>query len=276
MTNMENTLSLQSTGLDESWKDQFDREGFLHVRGLFSPEEVEEIKETYEEIHAKGVPGYYEPMSEEDAGNDPLNRYPRVMESHRYNSTARRAMLHPGVREILQSIFAADPLAAQCMYYFKPPGARGQAMHQDNFYLMASPGTCVAAWTAIDDVDAENGGMFVVPKTHDMDIVCPDKADESESFTTHLVHIPRGLKAQLVHMKAGDTLFFNGSLIHGSGPNRSKDRFRRSFISHYVSQATEKIFKMYNPLVTMDGEDLFVEENNSGGPCGALWNGALH
>ena len=77
-------------------------------------------------------------------------------------------------------------------------------------------------------------------------------------------------------MKAGDTLFFNGSLIHGSGPNRSKDRFRRSFISHYVSQATEKIFKMYNPLVTMDGEDLFVEENNSGGPCGALWNGALH
>ena len=273
---MKNTLPLQSTGQEASWKEQFARDGFLHIHGLFSPAEVEEIKETYEQIHAKGVPGFYEPMTVEDAGTDPLNRYPRVMQSHRFSSTARRAMLHPGVRAILRAIFGMDPLAAQCMYYFKPPGARGQAMHQDNFYLMASPGTCVAAWTAIDDADAENGGMFVVPKTHDLEIVCPDMADENESFTNHLVHIPPGMKARLVPMKAGDTLFFNGSLIHGSGPNRSKDRFRRSFICHYVSQATEKIFKFYNPLVTMDGEDLLVEENDSGGPCGTQWNGAPH
>lgn len=190
MTIMEYTLSLPASEQARIWKEQFDTEGFLHVQGLFSPAEVEEIKETYQQIHALGVPGFYEPVSEEAAGSDPLDRYPRVMHSHRYNPTARRAMLHPGVRDILQVLFGTNPLAAQCMYYFKPPGARGQAMHQDNFYLMVSPGTCVAAWTAIDDVDAENGGMFVVPRTNGMDIVCPHTANEKESFTSHLVHVP--------------------------------------------------------------------------------------
>ncbi len=273
---METTHLPESAIQAQAWKDQFDRDGFLHVKALFSPAEVEEIKECYQQIHAKGVPGFYEAMTEEAAGNDPLKRYPRVLQSHRFSPTARRAMLHPGVRDILHAIFGMEPLAAQCMYYFKPPGARGQALHQDNFYLMVSPGTCVAAWTAIDDVDGENGGMHVVPQTQHMEIVCPDKADESKSFTEHLVRVPKGMKAQLVPMKAGDTLFFNGSLIHGSGPNRSKERFRRSFISHYVSQATEKIAKFYNPLVTMDGEDLLVTENTAGGPCGTQWNGGTH
>ena len=27
----------------------------------------------------------------------------------------------------------------------------------------------------------------------------------------------------------GATMFFHGHLIHGSGPNRTKDRFRRTF-----------------------------------------------
>ena len=55
------------------------------------------------------------------------------------------------------------------------------------------------------------------------------------------------MKAQLVPMKAGDTLFFNGSLIHGSGPNRSKDRFRRSFICHYVSQSHRENLQILQP-----------------------------
>jgi hypothetical protein len=39
----------------------------------------------------------------------------------------------------------SEAYAAQSMYYYKPPGAKGQGMHQDNFYLLASPATCIAA-----------------------------------------------------------------------------------------------------------------------------------
>ena len=88
--------------------------------------------------------------------------------------------------------------------------------------------------------------------------------------------VPKGLKAQLLPMKAGDTLFFNGSIIHGSGPNRSKTRFRRAFISHYVGAKTEKMSPYYMPLVTTDGAEFQTAVQTGGGPCGEGWNGAQH
>jgi ectoine hydroxylase-related dioxygenase (phytanoyl-CoA dioxygenase family) len=166
------------------------------------------------------------------------------------------------------------------MYYFKPPGARGQAMHQDNLYLLVDPGTCLAAWTAIDRVDRENGCIMLVPRSHAGNILCQEDggaAVRSESFGGGAItRIPKGLKAVEVPMEPGDTLFFHGSTIHGSGPNRSKDRFRRSFIGHYAAGSLEKISKFYLPLVKMDGTDCEVEAAKGGGACGKDWIGAAH
>jgi phytanoyl-CoA hydroxylase len=77
------------------------------------------------------------------------------------------------------------------MFYFKPPRSRGQALHQDNFYLKVEPGTCFAAWTAIDEADPDNGGMLIVPNTNNEEIHCPELADQNESFTKHYVKPPK-------------------------------------------------------------------------------------
>jgi len=188
-------------------------------------------------------------------------------------------MLHAGVQTCLEVLFAEEPVATQSMYYFKPPGARGQALHQDNLYLLVDPGTCLAAWTAMDRTDRENGGMMVVPRSHQGNLLCQEDGGEAlvrESFSRHITRIPKGLKAIDVPMEPGDTLFFSGSTIHGSGPNRSKDRFRRSFIGHYAAGSLEKISKFYLPLVKMDGTDYEVTASAGGGACGQDWIGAVH
>jgi phytanoyl-CoA hydroxylase len=118
--------------------------------------------------------------------------------------------------------------------------------------------------------------MYLVPETQELPIVCPDTADPTDSWSNHLVPTPAGKKAIPCRMKAGDTLFFNGNLLHGSGPNRSKDRFRRAFIGHYASGVTERISKHYLPMLTPDGTEVNVEANSSGGACGAGWQGAAH
>ncbi len=258
---------------------QFEEDGYLVVKGLFSPAEVEEIKEHFTEIHRDGVPGFYEPAKINEAAdnpNDPLNVYPRVVHPHRFDKLSFRYMLHPGVKEVLNDLLGEDPFAVQSMYYYKPPGSRGQEMHQDQFYLMVQPGTCVAAWTAMDKCDAENGGMMVVPKTNHSDVTCPEEADQEKSFTKHYVRPPAGKKPLLVEMEPGDTLFFNGAAIHGSGPNRSKDRFRRAFISHYATNDAKKIAKQYQPCYNLDGTEVNLESNTAGGPCGESWQGGLH
>jgi phytanoyl-CoA hydroxylase len=255
-------------------KKTYDRDGFAVARQLFSPEEIAEIRETFEEINGQKAD---EPRGDGITDpNDPLYQFPRVIHPHRFNSMARRYMLHPGVAECLCALVGEEPVATQSMYYFKPPGSRGQAMHQDNLYLLVEPGTCLAAWTAIDRADRENGGMMLVPGSHRSNIICQEKGDTSVSFTPGITRIPKGMKAADVTLEPGDTLFFHGASIHGSGPNRSKDRFRRSFIGHYAAGSLHKISKGYLPLVKMDGSDYEVAANPGGGPCGHDWQGALH
>jgi len=257
----------------------FRREGYVLAPGLFRRDEVEEIRGIFDRIHREGVPGHYDRGKVQDAvanPDDPLAQYPRVMQPHRFNERVRGFLVLPRVAERLRAFFGEEPAAAQSMFYFKPPGARGQALHQDQFYLMVEPGTCIAAWTAIDDCDAENGAMLIVPKSNLTPVVCPGTADARESYTSHFVPVPAGLKAQLLPMKAGDTLFFNGTIIHGSGPNRSKTRFRRAFIGHYVSATTTKLSSFYMPLATMAGTEFETGVQTSGGPCGTGWNGAGH
>jgi ectoine hydroxylase-related dioxygenase (phytanoyl-CoA dioxygenase family) len=266
---MAGTLSI----LTEEQKKQFDTEGYLIVKGLFSAHDLEEIERTFEEISHSAVPGHFEPDLSQGAA-DPLKRYPRVMHPHRFNAAAKAYMLHPPVMQVLADLYGEEALAAQSMYYYKPPGARGQALHQDNFYLKVEPGNCIAAWTAIDAADEDNGSLLVVPRTNEYEIVCPELADESESFTTHYVKPPKEQKAIPAIMDKGDVLFFNGNLIHGSYRNKTKDRFRRAFICHYANASAVSIGTHYRPLFRADGTEVMLEENPAGGPCGIEYDAA--
>lgn len=263
----EGEMSIRLRALTPNQKRQFDEDGYLLVPGLFTEEQAEEVKQTFEEISHMTIPGHFVPDLNPET-SDPLRRYPRVMHPHRFNETAMRYMLHKPVLHVLEDLFQEEPIAAQSMYYFKPPGARGQALHQDNFYLKVEPGNCIAAWTAIDPADEMNGGLLVVPRTGGYDIVCPEEADEKESFTTHYVKPPKEQKAIPIVMNKGDVLFFNGNLVHGSYRNKTKERFRRAFICHYANASATHISRYYNPLYRADGTPLELEHNPDGGPCG--------
>lgn len=261
--------------LTAAQKKDFDTNGFLVVKGLFAKAEIEQLKDNFMQMHAKGpIPGLFQPLSEEEAGGDMLKMYPRIMHPHRVDELSKRYMLDPRIFAVLSELFGEEALAAQSMLYFKPPGAKGQALHQDNFYLKIEPGTCIAAWTAIDPSDEQNGGLFIVPHSQHGEIQCPHEADAEQSFTREEVNVPPGLKPVPAVLEAGDVLFFNGNVIHGSYPNASQDRFRRSFICHYAGISTLKASDWYKPMYYADGTPVEIETNPSGGPCGTEYNAA--
>lgn len=266
---------------DEQLK-AFHQDGFLVARGIFNAEEIAEIKNSFMDQAKDGpVEGLSEIRRSTVDGSvrgydaaDPLAFYPRMMNPHRHadktvGPLSMRYMTHGRLRPILAALFGEEPFAVQSMFYFKPPGARGQDLHQDNFYLRVKPGTCMAAWVAIDDADEGNGGMMCVPNTATLDIACPEKADPTKFFTTEHVEPPAGLKPEYVRLRAGDVLFFNGNVIHGSTPNTSKDRFRRSLIFHYVPASTKQLSHWYKAY-SFDQVEQAIESNKDGGPCGTL------
>jgi phytanoyl-CoA hydroxylase len=260
-------------GLEGSAVERFGESGYLIVRGLYSTDEVSRIRDAFMTAASDGpVAGLSDIPAQVDR-SDPLSFYPRMMHPHKHpemavGQIALEYLLAPRLRGIVTALLGEESLGAQTMFYFKPPGARGQELHQDNFYLRVKPGTCLAAWLAVDDVDEENGGMKVVPGTHRDEIACPEEADTSRSFTRDYVPVPNGKSAVHANLRAGDVLFFNGSLIHGSTPNTSATRFRRSLIAHYVPRSSEQVAHWYKPLLSFAREEIAVAIANDGGPCG--------
>jgi ectoine hydroxylase-related dioxygenase (phytanoyl-CoA dioxygenase family) len=246
---------------------QHEEQGYLVVPRLFSSEEVAALREHYMRLRERGTyPGDFAGVDPTSA--DPLKRFPRMIHMHRWDDVSLRWMIDARLNACLTQLLGVEPFAVQTMLYFKPPGARGQALHQDQYYLCTEPGTCMAAWLTLDDADEENGCMQVVPGSHRLPVLCTEAADIRVSFTDIQVPVPDSVPVAPVPMKAGDVLFFNGSLIHGSYPNTSKDRFRRALIGHYVTGEARKVAQFYHPALRMDGAPVDLEVSERGGPCG--------
>jgi ectoine hydroxylase-related dioxygenase (phytanoyl-CoA dioxygenase family) len=253
----------------EEHKRFYQEDGYVVVEGLFDQDEVARYREHFMTLRRHGAyPG--DLVGADPASNDPLKRYPRMIHMHRWDDVSLRWLIDDRINAGLTGLLGHEPYAVQSMLYFKPPGARGQALHQDNFYLKAQPGTCMAVWMALDDCDEANGCMQIVPGSHTWPLLCTIKADTSVSFTDVTVPLPPGQEVLPVLMKAGDVLFFNGALVHGSYPNTTTDRFRRALIGHYIEGAAEQVAQFYHPALRMDGQPLELAVSQGGGACG-MW-----
>jgi ectoine hydroxylase-related dioxygenase (phytanoyl-CoA dioxygenase family) len=193
-----------------------------------------------------------------------------MIHMHRWDQASLDWMIDPRINDHLSALMGREPFAVQTMLYFKPPRARGQALHQDQFYLRVQPGTCIAAWMALDPCDDENGCLRVVPGSQDWPLLCTVKADTSQSFTDVTVPVPDGTAVHSVYLQPGDVLFFNGQVVHGSGPNHSDTRFRRALIGHYIAGEATEVAKYYHPALRMDGSVIDLGTSQGGGACG-VW-----
>ncbi len=253
----------------EAHTQQFAAQGYCVVRGLFSPEEIAQFREHYMHLRKHGsYPGDF--AGDALKSNDPLKAYPRMIHMHRWDETSLAWMTDPRLDACMTGLLGRSPFAVQTMLYFKPPGARGQALHQDNFYLRAQPGTCVAAWMALDPCDEANGCLQIVPGSHAWPTLCTEKADTSISFTDVTVPVPPDAEVLPVIMEPGDVLFFNGQIVHGSFPNTTTDRFRRALIGHYIEGQADQVAQFYHPALRMDRTPLELSISQGGGECG-VW-----
>jgi phytanoyl-CoA hydroxylase len=253
--------------IDDTAKRSFDQHGYFVAHGLFDSGETTFCRDYFTRLREAGAyPG--DVVGVDPASDDPLKRYPRMIHMHRWDQIALDWLLEPRLAGALTTLLGGrEPFAVQTMLYFKPPGARGQAVHQDQYYLRVKPGTCIAAWMALDPCDQENGCLEVLPGSQDWPVLCTIPADTTQSFTDITVPLPGDAELAPVIMEPGDVLFFNGSLVHGSKPNRS-DRFRRSLVGHYIEGDARECALWYHPALRLDGSTVELERGVGGGPCG--------
>lgn len=226
--------------LTQAEVERYKRDGFLVVNGILTRQEVERFV------------GY-------EAAQDVQWR--DRLDNHTRDAEWTRIAKHPGMVSIVRQLLGAVPMIVQTMYLEKYPAAEGKgtAPHQDTHYLPNEPNTLMACWLGMSDTDGENGGLVVLPGSHTGRLFGTHKAtnlkDHQVWESEHLMRDRTGKEWKevfysfeidnldptcLVHLKvpAGSGVLFSGMTIHGSFGNRSKDRVRRAFATHFVAEGT--------------------------------------
>ena len=217
---------------------RFREDGFLIVRGLLAPQEVQELLDHAAELVAQD------------------RELLRVHMLHRKLEIHERYLLHPRIVDVVAGLIGPDVLALQTMLFVKGPGSQGQGYHQDSFHIITEPDTLIGAWVALDHADDENGCVWVTGGSQN-EPVYPD-ADESRghggTFQLADIHAVSGAddpdesvndlatiaakypgRERPAILDPGDAVFFGGHVLHRSHANRSRDRYRRAFVGHYCN-----------------------------------------
>lgn len=234
---------------------QFREQGFLVIKGLIPPEDVQELNDYTDDLLA-GRRSLEGALIMKDLGQKPTasNEWLRAHMLHRLSPTHERFLLHPRVLDGLEALIGPDVLALQSMFFFKQPGQPGQGYHQDSYYLPSFPDTLCGAWQALTPATLDNGCLwFAVGSQHEPiypdargggaalstnigdlgTIEHPSATDESINGLTRVVKKYEGRIVPVV-ADPGDVVFFGGHVLHWSYSNKS-DAPRRSFVGHYCN-----------------------------------------
>jgi phytanoyl-CoA hydroxylase len=223
--------------------EQYHRDGYILIRGGCSDDLIHAFNE-----HIRGIRSS-DPMPEwalpkrggaAEAEAEALRFSVRLFNPHLHDGFSLQMMKLPVVRGALAQLLGDEAVGVQSMYFYKKPGSQGQAAHQDYYYIRNEPNTLTAAWVAMELTNEENGCLYVIPGTHRLGLLPHGKvknSEEHEPWTEETEDVDLSQEIPVI-MNKGDILFFDSLLIHSSTRNRS-DRWRRSYVCHYIRHDSE-------------------------------------
>ena len=231
--------------LSDAQVAEYQREGFLVLRGLFSPEVVAPWRDRFGAI----VEGSAEPAEGMLVMRDVMVAKGAVAPASRAAAIAKIQDFHNDpvlfdgyvrnerLLDLVGAFTGPDVKSIHTMLINKPPGVDGRhPLHQDMLYFPFSPADAVVgSSTALERCTRENGCLVVVPRSHANGLL-PHENPEWEWLNLGYFGAKDADRSHRVHveMEPGDTILFHPYLLHGSGRNRT-DGFRRMILAHFAS-----------------------------------------
>jgi hypothetical protein len=208
----------------------FDRDGFLEVEALFSPEEVALLldaveQETRIEAHTfelKDTDGRASRLSLwSDIGDDPFGRVsasPRIVNEV-------RALLREDVYHWHSKVMLKEPRQGGAWEW-----------HQDYGYWYhdgAPYPRLLSCMIALDPATRENGCLKVLVGSHLLGRLDHGRqGNQAGADPERIAALEARLPVRYIEARPGSAIFFHCNLLHASEPNLS-DRPRRAYICCY-------------------------------------------
>jgi ectoine hydroxylase-related dioxygenase (phytanoyl-CoA dioxygenase family) len=211
----------------------FRRDGFTSIPRITTDEEVEWLREVFDELFAEkagGFPGgYFDLARPYDAdGEDHL---PQVLVPEQRVPDLRRTQFFRNAHAITGQLL--DHPEEQLLawgHMIHKPARHGHEIpwHQDEAYWDPKMAyRAVGSWLPLDDADLDNGCMCFLPGSHTGPVHPHRHIDDDPAVHGLVTDVTVGVGMVPVPLAAGGATFHHPRTLHHTPPNRS-DRQRRA------------------------------------------------
>jgi ectoine hydroxylase-related dioxygenase (phytanoyl-CoA dioxygenase family) len=204
--------------------EEFKRDGYVIVRGLYTDDEIRQITEWTEEVTAwPEVPGKYM-MYFEKSQLDPNQRILSRMEDiEPFHTGFSQLFTTDKMQGCVSELFGEEAVLFKDKINFKMPGGDGFKAHQDvqaGWDRYAS--LHITALVSIDASTLENGCLQLAPGHHKQGFIGESWKPLQEDALEYIS----------VPTEAGDAVFFDSFAPHRSEPNRTNSARRVLYVTY--------------------------------------------
>lgn len=213
---------------ERSAQDAFERQGFVVIRNIVTPEEIQEAAAFFDEL--KKMDAYKVDRKFESAGN--------------FTCKKTQGLIFEFIKAYSKKIAPRFANLENCelgeggTFFIKPPGEESILHpHQDSTVIDESNSYGVFIWIPLTDITLENGPLYVLPGSHLW----------GNFYRSQ--HIPWAFRKEYKYLwekmipitvNKGDIICFDTSIIHASGINKSNE-FRVAACGALLPKQHEKV-----------------------------------
>jgi phytanoyl-CoA hydroxylase len=222
--------------------EQFRRSGFVNAGPVLDDAAVDTLqREVLRVIDERDNAAIPQPVLLRNLSTDDAHPIWQIVNIWQASPAFKALVNNQRIAEMAAQLSGAGRLRLwhdQIQYKPKELGGRLH-WHQDSplWPTLQPKNAQLTAWVALDDAEADNGCMYMVPGSHKWgdkqaqinDL--PDGSDLPDSFEGHAVHLI------MCPVKKGHVHFHHALTWHGSGTNHS-NRPRRAIGIHFMTDKT--------------------------------------
>lgn len=225
-------MTTAERALSEDEVSAFQRDGYYHLKGALTPDEILVYKEALKGVlkTTEDHPYAKRLLKASVPGAPPTEANPHGMwagfDLPLFDDVFFDFAFHPKIVTTVAALIGPDVNLFETSFVSKVPGFPGnyRDWHQDSEYSdPQSNESLVTVITYLDDQDGQSGGTWVAPGTHKLGPI-PHQMP-TEEFSSNAREVAEKARYDEIgfcpNYKAGDTLIFRARLVHKSGPNAS-------------------------------------------------------
>lgn len=225
--------------------ETYRRDGFVAVRGLIDPTELEPLADEVDAAVARRKARDTRSLAEKSRYEQSFLQCQYLWED---SPGVRPLTFHPEIGRMAAALTGARSVRLwhdQALY--KEAGGQSTQAHQDHPYWPIAEDDTITAWIPLIGVDRTTGCMGYVPGSHNdprqfVDIFAGDEATAPD-IADRAVFVPAG---------PGDVLFHHGRTMHMALPNASATT-RRAYTAIYFADGCTRGGDRRHPSVDRTG-----------------------